>query len=226
MGTACEQPSGGGGGGGSVTPQTSTPLVHTLTSTSSNVVIKITETNKQPSAKAVISPATGNYYWVFLNDVLINQGTITVSGFTITFSTGSFTLTLNGDSYTLSGTIPNSQGGSISGPLTFTGSTSGGKTGNLVGKWINQYTSVLTFTATKFECVVNGGSGHLATVKGTYKLSGSTITYTVTSITGSASTEDYPKQQIAWIDANTMTLTNEMYPGSTTLYTMVWTRIK
>jgi hypothetical protein len=118
--TAC--PTGGGGGSGEpvTPPPSSTPLEHTLTA--GDVVIKITETNTQPSAKAAISPASGNYYWVFQSGSLINKGTITVNGTTITFS-GGFTLTLNGGAYTLSGSIPNSRGSPVSGSISFTGST-------------------------------------------------------------------------------------------------------
>jgi hypothetical protein len=115
----------GGGSGGPPSPQPA-PIEHTLTSASDALVIKITETNTQPDIRAAISPVKGNYYWVFKSGNLINKGTITkVAGTTITFS-GGFTLTLDGGNYTLSDNIPNSRPGgvSISGPISFTGSTS------------------------------------------------------------------------------------------------------
>jgi hypothetical protein len=115
----------GGGSGGPPSPQ-SAPIEHTLTSASDDLVIKITETNKQPDIRAAISPVKGNYYWVFKSGDLINKGTITgADGTIITFS-GGFTLTLDGGSYTLSGSISNSRPGgvTISGPISFTGSTS------------------------------------------------------------------------------------------------------
>jgi hypothetical protein len=220
MGTACEQPSGGGGGGGSVTPQTSTPLVHTLSS--GDLVIKITETNPQPAAKAAISPANGNFYWVFLAAVLINNGTITVNGSAIQFS-GGFTLTLNGGNYTLSGSIPNSQGSAITGPKTFTGSTSGGSTGTkgkLIGEW-QVDGGVMTFTATKFTVDM----GQFGKGSGTYKLSGSTLTMTMKSGTGMvgmmASSGSVKTNTLEWIDANTIRTTDNSDGDVET-----WTRIK
>jgi hypothetical protein len=119
VGSACEQPSGGGG---SPLPA---PTVHTLTSDSDDVVIKISDTNTQPSVRAT-EPANGNWYWVFLNNVLINTGKITVNKTekSITFSTGNFKLTLQDDgSFILSGNIPNSQpgGNPITSGKTFTG---------------------------------------------------------------------------------------------------------
>jgi hypothetical protein len=127
IGIACEQPSISGGDGSTVSKEPApAALYHTLIADSGELVIKITETNTQPPARDVISPGTGNYYWVFLSGVLIDSGTIsTVTSITITFGSG-FALTLKDDgTYTLSGTIPNSQGGNaISDTITFTGSTS------------------------------------------------------------------------------------------------------
>ena len=124
---ACPMDSGGPGGGGGGGPG-DTPASLAQTLSSDKVVIKITETNIQPPARAA-TPAAGNYYWVFLDGVLIDQGTITVKGDKITFS-GGFTLTRNGDTYTLGGAIPNSQGSPISGPRIF---TSGGSSAELTG---------------------------------------------------------------------------------------------
>ena len=111
--TGC--PTGDGGGGNGVPP----PVVDTSpvqTLAAEDVVIEITKTNTQPRAAA----ATGDYYWVYKADELINQGKVTVAAngnitFKSSTGSGSFTLKKSGDSYTLiSGSIPNSKGPPIS----------------------------------------------------------------------------------------------------------------
>jgi hypothetical protein len=156
--TACPTGDGGGSGGPYTPPPPSTPLEYTLTS--DNLVIRITETNTEP--RAAITPVSGNYYWVYLDGVLINKGTISVSGngTTIRFrGSGSFTLTLDGDNYSLSSRdkIPNTlPGGSpISGPRTFTG---GGGGGDLSMTIKNVRTDGVTITHVKIEDYVRDGN--------------------------------------------------------------------
>jgi hypothetical protein len=144
---ACTSPAGGD----------SVPTYpHTLTA--DNVVIKITETDTPPLAKAATTPVAGNYYWVFLpkdnidqgtviddnvvtvtfnsggNEfVLIDQGTVSIDDTaSISFysnSGGEFILKPSGDGYTLDGKIHNSLTGELLAIGTlFTDSDKGGKT--------------------------------------------------------------------------------------------------
>jgi hypothetical protein len=158
--TACPTGDGGGSGGPYTPPPPQTPLEYTLTS--DNLVIKITETNTEP--RAAITPVSGNYYWVYLDGVLINKGTITVSGngTTIRFrGSGSFTLTLEGDNYALASRdrIPNALpgGNPISGPRTFTGGSGGGG-GDLSMTIRNVRTDGVTITHVEIEDYVSNGN--------------------------------------------------------------------
>jgi hypothetical protein len=215
-------PTGGGGGDG--VPPASTPLEHTLTS--GDVLIKITETNTQPAAKAAISPKTGNFYWVFLAAALINRGTVTVNGSAIQFS-GGFTLNLSGGNYTFTGSIPNSQGSPLTGLGPFTGSSTsstsggGGVAGNIIGKWTGPDKKAVSFTATEFTFDLGSGGQF----KGTYTSSGSTYTMKITSATGDEIAQLFNGATIAstvdWIDANTLTISNQFTSGPET-----YTRVK
>jgi hypothetical protein len=76
---ACTSPAGG----------SSAPTYYPYTLTTDIAVIKITETDTPPLAKAATTPVTGNYYWVFfLRDRIDQEIDIDDNVVTVTFNSG------------------------------------------------------------------------------------------------------------------------------------------